>query len=104
MDSLSTLLDDVSGSMLSFFQAIGKRLSSTSVGARAVDEGLGGPLGSSAYLFIRLTFCGVMTPPHPAGDPKGPPFPASSTLAPTDRPASRLPSRLVGLWGLGPSG
>src|SRR5207245_1090381 len=33
-------------------------------------------------------------PPHPAGDHKGPPFPASSTLAPTDRPASRLASRL----------
>src|SRR5437764_15064734 len=35
-----------------------------------------------------------MTPPHPAGDHKGPPFPASSTLAPTDCPAPRLASRL----------
>src|SRR6266702_188620 len=68
--------------------------SSTSVGARAADEGLGGPLGSPAYLFIWLTSCGDMTPPHPAGDPKGPPNPSSSTLAPTDRPASRLASRL----------
>src|SRR5438067_1785240 len=35
-----------------------------------------------------------MNPPHPAGDPKGPPNPSSSTLAPTDCPASRLASRL----------
>src|SRR5436309_4548166 len=33
-------------------------------------------------------------PPHPAGDPKGPPNPASSSLAPTGHLALRLTSRL----------
>jgi len=31
-----------------------------------------------------LPSCGNTTTPHPAGDPKGPPNPASSSLAPTD--------------------
>ncbi len=35
----------------------------------------------------------ALTPPAP-GDHKGPPFPTSSTLAPTDQPASCLASRL----------
>ena len=55
---------------------------------------IGGPLGSPAYLFLSLISWGNTTPPHPAGDPKGPPNPSSSTLAPTDRPASCLASRL----------
>src|SRR5205085_10056715 len=67
---------------------------STSVGARAADEGLGGPLWSPASCSSDSNLAGTRPPPHPAGDPKGPPFPASSTLAPTDRPASRLASRL----------
>src|SRR6266852_4123787 len=45
-------------------------------------------------LFPVLTWRGnAITPPAP-GDHKGPPFPASSTLAPTDHPASCLASRL----------
>src|SRR5258707_15334929 len=35
----------------------------------------------------------ALTPPAP-GDHKGPPFPTSSALAPTDHPASSLSSRL----------
>src|SRR5437763_3938766 len=49
-----------------------------------------GTLASPAYLFILLTSCGNTTPPHPAGDHKGPPNPASSSLAPTDRPVPCL--------------
>src|SRR5437588_3503409 len=67
---------------------------STSVGARAADEGLGGPLWSPASCSTDSNLAGTRPPPHPAGDHKGPPFPSSSSLAPTDRPASRLSSRL----------
>src|SRR5438094_125021 len=44
-------------------------------------------------LFIALTFWGNTTPPHPAGDHKGPPNPTSSALAPTDRLALCLASQ-----------
>ena len=45
-------------------------------------------------LFPVLTGRGnALTPPAP-GDHKGPPFPTSSALAPTDHPASCLSSRL----------
>src|SRR5258708_13876884 len=45
-------------------------------------------------LFPVLTCRGnALTPPAP-GDHKGPPFPTSSALAPTDHPASSLSSRL----------
>ncbi len=45
-------------------------------------------------VFPLLTCRGnAIIPPAP-GDHKGPPFPASSTLAPTDHPASCLSSRL----------
>ena len=45
-------------------------------------------------LFPVLTCRGnAITPPAP-GDHQGPPFPASSALAPTDHPASYLSSRL----------
>src|SRR5437763_10492225 len=54
MDSLSTLLDDVSGSMLSFFQAIGKRL-------RQVVPPVGG-VGENRYVGTSLV--GVR-PPNP---------------------------------------
>src|SRR6266566_510015 len=67
---------------------------STSVGARAVDEGLGGPLGSPASCSSDSNLAGTRPPPHPAGDPKGPPNPSSSTLAPTDHLALCLASRL----------
>src|SRR5436309_11941546 len=41
-----------------------------------------------------LESCGNTTTPHPAGDHKGPPNHTSSSLAPTDRPASCLICRL----------
>src|SRR5947209_10911827 len=53
-------------------------------GARVDDEGKGGPLGSPAG------WGGVVFPQdisernRYAGDPKGPPFPSSAALAPTD--------------------
>ena len=52
-----------------------------SVGARADDEGLGGPLGSPAG------WGGVVfwkPDEEDAGDPKGPPILPSAALAPTD--------------------
>ena len=45
-------------------------------------------------LFPVLTCRGNAITPPPPGDHKGPPFPASSALAPTDHPASCLSSRL----------
>jgi len=45
-------------------------------------------------LFPVLTWRGNAITPPPPGDHKGPPFPTSSTLAPTDHPASCLSSRL----------
>src|SRR6266699_515959 len=45
-------------------------------------------------LFLALTSCGNTTTPHPAGDHKGPPNPASSALAPTDHLVLCLVSQL----------
>src|SRR5438132_9652903 len=45
-------------------------------------------------LFLWLTSCGNTTTPHPAGDHKGPPNPASSALAPTDHLVLCLVSQL----------
>ena len=45
-------------------------------------------------LFPVLTYRENASTPPPPGDHQGPPFPASSTLAPTDYPASCLASRL----------
>src|SRR5258706_11548422 len=45
-------------------------------------------------LFPVLTYRENASTPPPPGDHKGPPFPTSSTLAPTDHPASYLSSRL----------
>src|SRR5580704_17495116 len=46
-------------------------------------------------LFLLLTCEGNRSPPHPAGDHKGPPNPTSSALARTDHPAPCLTSRPV---------
>src|SRR5438477_9291569 len=53
-----------------------------------------GTLASPASLFLSLPSCGNMTTLHPAGDHKGPHHLSSSALAPTDRPALCLSSRL----------
>ena len=45
-------------------------------------------------LFPWLTAGRNTITPHPAGDHEGPPNPSSTTLAPTDHPASCLTSRL----------
>src|SRR5467141_2429453 len=53
-------------------------------------------------LFPVLTYRENASTPPPPGYHQGPPFPASSTLAPTDYPASCLASRLrlmlIGVW------
>ena len=49
---------------------------------------------ASMWVFFYLTPMVDTNTPHPAGDHKGPPNPSSSTLAPTDRPASCLTSQL----------
>src|SRR5438045_9767330 len=49
---------------------------STSVGARAVDEGKGGPLWSPASCSSGSHFGETRPAPHPAGDHKGPPNPS----------------------------
>src|SRR5207302_9349811 len=67
---------------------------STSVGARAADVGLGGPLWSPASCSSGFHVGGTRALPHPAGDHKGPPNSTSSSLAPTDRSASCLTSPL----------
>src|SRR5205085_10427880 len=54
------------------------------VGAREDDVGLGGPLWSPASSSSGFHLGETRLPPHPAGDPKGPPSPASASLAPTD--------------------
>ena len=71
------------------------------------DEGLG-RLRRPRPCSSHFHFGGTRLPPHPAGDPKGPPNPTSSALAPTDRSASCLTSRLrlmpIGCpwWASGP--
>src|SRR5713226_6694603 len=67
--------------------------SSTSVGARVVRSGGEGPYGRPRPVPCAHLLGNAITPPPP-GDHKGPPFPASSALAPTDHPASYLASRL----------
>src|SRR5437879_1652982 len=59
----------------------------TPVGARAADGRMGGPLGSPASSSSGFQ---NTTPPHPAGDPKGPPNPSSSALAPTEHLARQM--------------
>ncbi len=67
--------------------------SSTSVGARVVRSGGEGLYGRPRPVPCAHLLGNAITPPPP-GDHKGPPFPASSALAPTDHPASCLASRL----------
>src|SRR5436305_11418869 len=55
---------------------------------------LGGPLGSPASCSPGSSLGGTGSHPPPTGDPKGPPNPSSTTLAPTDGLASCLTSRL----------
>src|SRR5438309_11958830 len=66
-----------------------------SVGARAADVGRGGPLWSPAS----CSSCSPLVDPIPsssAGDHKGPPFPSSSALAPTDNPGDTILSPSAG--------
>src|SRR6266404_7638279 len=57
------------------------------------EERRGGPLRSPASWSV-CSRAGKASTPPPPGDHKGPPFPTSSALAPTDHPASCLASRL----------
>src|SRR2546421_2302694 len=67
---------------------------SAPVGA-GVDEDVGlGRLRRPRPVPLASMLGGTRPPPHPAGDHKGPPNPTSSSLAPTDRSASWLTSRL----------
>src|SRR5438105_8854999 len=68
-----------------------KKSPSPSVGA-GVDEDVG--LGRLRRPRPSLPSCGNMTTLHPTGDHKGPHRLSSSALAPTDRPALCLASRL----------
>src|SRR5258706_14357056 len=55
-------------------------------------------------LFPVLTYRENASTPPPPGDHQGPPFPASSALAPTDHPACFLASRLRLMPGGRPQG
>jgi len=66
---------------------------STAVAARAVGSGREGLYGRPRPVHLASILRNTTTP-HPAGDHKGPPNPTSSSLAPTDRSASWLTSRL----------
>src|SRR6266436_1666515 len=68
-----------------------KKSPSPSVGAREVRSGGEGPDGRPRPVPCAHLLGNAITPPAP-GDPQGPPFPASSTLAPTDHHVSRLSS------------
>src|SRR5712692_2730712 len=70
-----------------------KKSPSTSVGARVVEWGREGLDGRPRPVPYAHLWGNALTPPAP-GDHKGPPFPTSSALAPTDHPASCLASRL----------
>src|SRR6266478_536922 len=70
-----------------------KQSPSTSVGARVVRSGGEGLYGRPRPVPFAHRWRDAITPPPP-GDHKGPPFPASSALAPTDHPACCLASRL----------
>src|SRR5260221_3187944 len=70
-----------------------KKSPSTSVGARVVRSGGEGLYGRPRPVPCAHLWGNAITPPPP-GDHQGPPFPASSALAPTDHPACCLASRL----------
>src|SRR5260370_23188591 len=70
-----------------------KKSPSNSVGAREVRSGGEGLYGRPRPVPCAHLWGNALTPPAP-GDHKGPPFPTSSALAPTDHPASSLSSRL----------
>ena len=55
-----------------------------SVGARVDDAGMGGPLGSPAGWGGGRVSPKCEPDEQDAGDHKGPPFPSSAALAPTD--------------------
>ncbi len=55
-----------------------------SVGARVDDEGKGGPLWSPAGWSVVVFPQDISEMNRYAGDHKGPPFPSSAALAPTD--------------------
>src|SRR6266699_4523099 len=73
---------------------------SASVGA-GVDEDAGlGRLRRPRPVPLASMLGGTRPPPHPAGDPKGPPNPTSSSLAPTvARPCAWFPSLGLCLFG-----
>ncbi len=54
------------------------------------DEGLGGPLGSPAGWGGDRVPAGYQQDEQDAGDPKGPPNPSSTALAPTDGEITHL--------------
>src|SRR6266571_7434921 len=71
-----------------------RKSASISVGARAADVGLGGPLWSPASCSFGSPLGKHDHLPPPTVDHKGPPNSSSTALAPTDRLPSYLPSRL----------